>query len=552
MKEENLRKYIAVTGGVLSGLGKGIAAASIGFLLSKNLKVIPIKCDGYLNTDPGTMNPIEHGEVFVLDDGGEVDMDFGHYERFLNIEAKLDWNITMGKIFQSILVKEREGVFLGKTVQFIPHVVDEIKDKIRTIVRKENPEIVLIEVGGTVGDMENELFLEALRQMRLEEGKNNFLFIHLTYIPVPSGVNEQKSKPTQQSVKLLNERGIHPDIIIGRCESPLSMDIKRKIAMFCNINEKEVISGIDTNCIYEIPLNFDKDGITAIINKRFNIYCPPKLDEWELLVKNLKQTIIRPKKTIKLSICGKYTKLEDSYASIREAVIHCEAHLGVKVEIDWVDTTKIEKEKIKIEDSFKNTDAIIIPGGFGFRGMEGKIKVVEYARKNKIPFLGICLGLQIAVIEFARNRCNIHDATTEEEPIDNKNNKAGNFVICLLPEQKKIKDKGATMRLGGYDINIIKDTLAHRVFEKDMIRRRFRHRLEVNPEYHDILKKNGLVLSGWDEEMRIVKVIEIKDHPFFIASQFHPELTSKLYSPSPLFLRLIKAAMDNKYKGDEE
>ncbi len=550
MNEDNLRKYIAVTGGVLSGLGKGIAAASIGFLMSKNLRVIPIKCDGYLNTDPGTMNPIEHGEVFVLDDGGEVDMDFGHYERFLNIEAKIEWNITMGKIFQSILKKEREGIFLGKTVQFIPHVVDEIKQKIRNIIDIEKPEIVLIEVGGTVGDMENELFLEALRQMRLEEGKNNFLFVHLTYVPIPSGVNEQKSKPTQQSVKLLNERGIHPDIIIGRCELPLTKEIKKKIAMFCNISEKEVISGVDTNCIYEIPINYDKDGITAIINKRFNIYCPPSLDEWENLVKNIKSTLKSPARTIRLSICGKYTKLEDSYASIREAVIHCEAHLKVKVNIEWIDTSAIESGNIDIKDALKNTDAIIIPGGFGFRGMEGKVKVVEYARENHVPFLGICLGLQIAVIEFCRNKCAIPDATTEEV-LEYGNNKSSNFVICLLPEQKKIMDKGASMRLGGYDIRLVNDTLAYSIFKSDIIRRRFRHRLEVNPDFHDILSEKGLVMSGWDESMKIVKIIEIKDHPYFIAVQFHPELTSKLHKPSPLFLGLINAAIERKYKEPE-
>ncbi len=547
MKDQNQRKYIAVTGGVLSGLGKGIAAASIGFLLSKNLRVIPIKCDGYLNTDPGTMNPIEHGEVFVLDDGGEVDMDFGHYERFLDIEAKTCWNITMGKVFQSILKKEREGIFLGKTVQFIPHVVDEIKIKIKDIIRMEDPEVVLIEVGGTVGDMENELFLEALRQMRLDEGKNNFLFIHLTYVPVPSGVNEQKSKPTQQSVKLLNERGIHPDIIIGRCEQPLSPEIKRKIAMFCNIGEKEVISGVDTNCIYEIPINYDKDGITAIINKRFNIYCPPRLNEWEVLVNSIKKTLKSPDNTINLSICGKYTKLEDSYASIREAVIHCEAHLGIKVNIDWIDTVAIERNDIELDKTFKNTDAVIIPGGFGFRGMEGKISAVRYARENHIPFLGICLGLQIAVIEFARNCCGISDATTEEA-LEHQITNNGSYVICLLPEQKDIVDKGASMRLGGYDINIRENTLARKIFKSGTVRRRFRHRLEVNPQYHEVLEKNGLILSGWDESNRIVKIIEIGSHPFFVAVQFHPELTSKLQRPSPLFMGLIESALARKIK----
>jgi len=383
--------------------------------------------------------------------------------------------------------------------------------------------------------------------MRLDEGKNNFLFIHLTYVPVPSGVNEQKSKPTQQSVKLLNERGIHPDIIIGRCEQPLSPEIKRKIAMFCNIGEKEVISGVDTNCIYEIPINYDKDGITAIINKRFNIYCPPRLNEWEVLVNSIKKTLKSPDNTINLSICGKYTKLEDSYASIREAVIHCEAHLGIKVNIDWIDTVAIERNDIELDKTFKNTDAVIIPGGFGFRGMEGKISAVRYARENHIPFLGICLGLQIAVIEFARNCCGISDATTEEA-LEHQITNNGSYVICLLPEQKDIVDKGASMRLGGYDINIRENTLARKIFKSGTVRRRFRHRLEVNPQYHEVLEKNGLILSGWDESNRIVKIIEIGSHPFFVAVQFHPELTSKLQRPSPLFMGLIESALARKIK----
>jgi len=547
MSRDDERKYIAVTGGVLSGLGKGIAMASIGALLSHKLKVVPIKCDGYLNTDPGTMNPIEHGEVFVLDDGGEVDMDFGHYERFINVQTKSEWNITMGKIFKAILDKERKGDFLGKTVQFIPHVTDEIKRNIRLIARKEKAEILLIEVGGTVGDMENELFLEALRQMRMEVGQRHFLFVHLTYVPMPRGVNEQKSKPTQQSVKLLNERGIHPDIIIGRTEKPLTKQIKRKIALFCNISENEVISGIDTDCIYEIPLNFDKEGITAIINKRFEMYAPPALDTWRHLVGQLKDALQQPEHTINLALCGKYTKLEDSYASIVEAIAHCQAHLAAKVNIRWLETTDIEQGKRSVDAALKDIHAIIIPGGFGLRGLEGKVRVVRYARENNIPFLGICLGLQIAVIEFARNVCGLPGANTEEvagaEPIAHP-------VVCLLPEQKQVKNKGGTMRLGGYDVSITPHTLAARIFGAATIRRRFRHRLEVNPDYHPLLKEKGMRLSGWHPQRDIVKVIELAGHRYFIASQFHPELTSRLQDPSPMFMGLIQAGISYKEARD--
>src|SRR5690606_37773146 len=372
-------KYIVVTGGVLSGLGKGIAAASIGNLLSGRLKVIPVKCDGYLNTDPGTMNPIEHGEVFVLDDGGELDVDCGHYERFMNIETKFNWNLTMGKVFKNILDKERRGDYLGKTVQFIPHVTDSIKAWFHEIARQENADVLLIEVGGTVGDLENQFYLEAIRQLKRDVGEDNLIYIHLTYVPVPEGVNEQKSKPTQMSVRLLNEKGIEPDIVIGRCRDLLNPSIKEKIASYCNISPLAVISGPDVRSVYEIPLIYEKEGLPELLHSALGIYSPPDLRQWDIWVSNIKNNQINPRKTVTIALCGKYTTLEDSYASVVEALTHVGAHLNVKVAIKWVDTSKIETQA-DVEVALKGADGVIVPGGFGHRGIEGKIKVIRYVR----------------------------------------------------------------------------------------------------------------------------------------------------------------------------
>jgi len=536
-------KYIVVAGGVLSGLGKGIASASIGHILGSKLKVIPIKCDGYLNTDPGTMNPIEHGEVFVLDDGGEVDMDFGHYERFLGVTANSRWNLTMGKVYQEILNKERRGDYLGKTVQLIPHVTDEIKMWLHKIADDEKADICLIEIGGTVGDMENELYIEAVRQLGQEQGTQNIVFILLTYIPIPTGTHEQKSKPTQQAVKLLNERGIFPDIIIGRCEEPLASEIKQKISNFCNVSRDAVISGVDVETVYEIPLRYDSEGLTEILHKKLSIYSPPRMSDWRKLV----DTIKKPKKQVTIAICGKYTRLRDSYASIIEALIHAGAHNDTHVDIDWVETTGIENGTISIDKRLAGIDGVIVPGGFGTRGIEGKIEVIRYCRENDIPFLGICYGMQLAVVEFARNVCNIKGASTTE--IEEDGGDAPEPIICILPDQINVTKKGATMRLGGQDVSLKKGTLARGIYEKSQIRERFRHRYEVNPEYVELLKKSGMVFSGSTPDGKIMQVMELPDHPFFFGTQYHPELISRLETPEPLFRELVSAALTkNKSK----
>ncbi len=533
-------KYIVITGGVLSGLGKGIATASVGHLLSSKLKVIPIKCDGYLNTDPGTMNPIEHGEVFVLDDGGEVDMDFGHYERFLGVTCKSNWNLTMGKVYWRILERERRGDFLGKTVQLIPHVTDEIKNHFKSIAREEKADVVLIEIGGTVGDMENELFIEAVRQLGQEVGEDNIVYIHLTYVPIPPNLGEHKTKPTQQSVKLLNERGIRPDIIIARSPKPLTQKVKEKISLFCNIPPDAVISGPDVKTVYQVPLLYDQQNLTALIHQKLKIYSPPNLAKWEKLV----EAILNPEREVTIAICGKYTDLHDSYASILEALTHAGAHLRAKVKVKWIETTKIEQGKLSVEKALEDVQGVIVPGGFGLRGIEGKIQVIKYCRENKIPFLGICYGMQLAVIEFARNVCNLEGAHTteaEEEGVEVKHP-----VICLLPSQKGLKKKGGTMRLGGQDVYIKPGTFAHKIYGADKVRERFRHRYEVNPEYVPALEKCGLVFSGYEPQENIMQILELPDHPFFVGVQYHPELISKLEKPEPLFYHLVKTALEGQ------
>jgi len=550
MKYSDLKKktkFIVVTGGVISGLGKGIAAASIGALLNSKMKIIPIKCDGYLNTDPGTMNPVEHGEVFVLDDGGEVDMDFGHYERYLNIDTKFKWNLTMGKVFKGILNKERKGEFLGKTVQFIPHVTDAIKNKFYDISEKEEADIILIEVGGTVGDLENMFYLEAVRQLMRETGPENHLSVHLTYVPIPSGVNEQKSKPTQQSVKMLQQNGIFPDIIIARCKKMLDESIKEKIALFCNIDKESVITGIDVPSVYEIPMIFEQQNLPALINKKLGIYSPPKLGEWSKLVDVVKNNKKNAKKEVTIAIAGKYTKLEDAYASVVEALVHSGAHLDTKINIKWINTEKIEKGKLLVKEALEDVDGVIVPGGFGMRGSEGKIDVIKYVRENKIPFLGICYGMQLAVIEYARNVLGLKGANTQEHLEDDPNMKIEDMVILELPGQKDVTAKGGTMRLGGRDVIVKENTLASKIYgNSKTVRRRFRHRYEVNPKYITRLEEAGLTFSGWAEGKTIMQILEIEDHPYFIAGQFHPELTSRFIKPDEMFLNLVKKSLELK------
>jgi len=540
-------KFIFITGGVLSGLGKGVAAASIGALLSR-FRVIPVKCDGYLNVDPGTMNPIEHGEVFVLDDGGEVDMDFGHYERFLSINGKSEWSLTMGKVFSTLIERERQGVYAGTTIQFLPHVADVIKAHFFKIASKENADILLVEIGGTVGDLENEFFIEAARQLSNIVGPDNCIFAHLTYVPIPNGVREQKSKPTQMSMRDLNERGIYPDIIIGRCSDPLTPKIKEKIALYGNIPSKNVISGLDMEYVYEIPLSFQEEGILDIIFKKLKIVgaSSPKMDEWKRLVDVCKKKYKDPKKTLTVALCGKYMQLEDSYASIREALIHAAANLNVACKLKMLDTEFLNKpEGVDILEHVKgqlaDVDAVIVPGGFGSRGMEGKISVIQVAREMNIPYLGICYGMQLAVVEYARHKCGMPLANTME--VESEGIEVKEPVIAFLPGLEYVKVLGGTLRKGGYDIFLKKNSLAEKIYNgASVIRERFRHRYEVNPLYIHKLEEHGLLFSGYSaKEDNIMQMMEIPEHPFFVGCQFHPELTSTLLKPSPLFYHLLKA-----------
>jgi CTP synthase len=524
------RKYIVITGGVLSGLGKGIAAASIGSLLSSNYKVVPIKCDGYLNVDPGTMNPVEHGEVFVLDDGGEVDMDFGHYERFLGISCKSDWSLTMGKVFQEIRTKERRGDYLGKTVQMVPHVSEFIRDYFIKIGEDNNADIVLVEIGGTIGDMENELFVEAARSLSNKVGKNNVLYVHLTYVPVPLGVDEQKSKPTQQSVSLLRQRGIEPQIIIARCKEMLTENVKQKISSFSNLSFDEVITGLNVDDVYKIPLVFEEQGLSQLLARKLDIRIKSDLEIWRNLIKSRENA----EKQITIAIAGKYTSLEDSYASIIEALNHCAAHYSTRINIRWIDTSAQNFD-------LNNVSGVIVPGGFGSRGVEGKIKIIQECREKNIPLLGICYGLQLAVVEFARNVCGINAHTSEVNP------ETPNPVIDMLESQKEIKEKGGTMRLGSYLAFVKENSLVHSLYSSLKVHERHRHRYEVNPKYHELLTNNGLVFSGLSPDKTLVEFIELPNHRYFVATQGHPELKSCLLKPAPLFKGLVEAALNFEY-----
>ncbi len=527
-----MQKFVVVTGGVLSGLGKGVAAASIGKLLSSDYKIIPIKCDGYLNTDPGTMNPIEHGEVFVLDDGGEVDMDFGHYERFLDVTCKFDWNLTMGKVYMGVIDKEREGDYLGNTVQLIPHVTDYIKKRWKNIAREEDSDVTLIEIGGTVGDIENELYIEAARQLEQDLGRENVMYVHLTYVPIPETVNEQKTKPTQQSVQLLRERGVEPNMIIGRCEEWLTEKVKEKISLFCDVPTEAVITGKDVENIYRLPLMFEDEGVLEVIEEELDLEISENEREWKQLIENLEN----PKEEVNIAICGKYTDLGDSYASILEALTHCAAHFKTEVNVEMVETTGDPNFSELLED----TDGVIVPGGFGTRGIEGKIDAIKYCRKKGIPFLGICYGMQLAVVEYARNVCGLEDANTTEVDED-----TSHPVIDIMPEQKEIEEMGGTMRLGSYPAILEKGSLAHELYGKTEVSERHRHRYEVNMEYVDQLKEEGMVFSGMSPDGRLPEFMELPDHPYFIGTQGHPELKSKLEDPAPLFHGLVEAALEN-------
>ena len=519
-----------ITGGILSGLGKGTTAASIARLLKNNGKIVTIKFDGYLNVDPGTMNPIEHGEVFVLDDGTEVDMDFGHYERFLGIPTKGEWSITSGKIFQSIIEKERRGVFLGRTIQIFPHLVNEIIEHVEEIINKEQPDYLFIEIGGTVGDIENSWFIRA---MKILKRKYKVEFIHLTYSPFLHNVEEYKTKPAQRDIALLRQLGIEPDIVILRSKDFVPERIKQKLAEQVDLEQKRIINGRDVSNVYEIPLMFEQQGLIKIIEQLIGKPIHTDLKKWRELIENMNNA----KQTVTIAIAGKYTYLKDSYASVIEALKHAGANLGVKINIKWIETANVEDN---IKQLLSDVQGVIVPGGFGKRGIEGKIKVIQYARTNNLPFLGICLGLQLAVVEFARNVCKLKDAnSTEFEP------KTKHNVIDLLDEQRNISQLGGTMRLGSYPAVLKKGTKTYELYGKQLVYERHRHRYEVNPEYHKILQKHGLVFSGMSPDNKLVEFIELPNHKFFIATQAHPELKSQLENPAPLFIGLVRAAIRN-------
>ena len=532
-------KFIFVSGGVISGLGKGITASSIGrLLISRGLNVSAIKIDPYLNIDAGTMNPFEHGEVYVLEDGGEADLDLGNYERFMGLKLTRDHNITTGKIYKSVIEKERHGDYLGKTVQIIPHITDEIKNWIMRVSRHTNADVTIVELGGTVGDMESMPFLEAVRQLGAEVGYENALYIHTTLVPVMGSVGEQKTKPTQHSVKELMAIGIKPDVIVGRSKEPMSEDIRRKISMFCGVPVEAVISSPDARSIYEVPMILEKQGIADYIIKRMNLtpYTVKRdMKDWESFLKK----VLEPSNEVTIALVGKYTKLADSYLSHIEAFAHAGAELDTKVHIKFIDSDDLisnDPEKL-----LNDVQGILVPGGFGVRGVEGKIIASRYAREHKIPFLGVCLGFQIATIGIARDLLGLKDANSTEFDERTKDP-----VIFMMGEQTDIEDKGATMRLGAQPVDVKEGSFAAKLYDATKISERHRHRYEVNPAYIERFEAVGWRFTGRSDNGRRMEIGELVDHPFFVASQFHPEFKSEPMNPTPLHLGLVRAALEYK------
>ena len=534
-------KYIFVLGGVISGLGKGIAAASIGYLLkSAGLKVSIIKLDPYLNVDPGTMNPYQHGEVFVLDDGSETDLDLGHYERFIDVNMSKANNATTGQIYSTVLDRERRGDYLGATIQVIPHITDEIINRIRAVNKPRKFDVVICEVGGTVGDIESLPFLEAIRQLSLEVGYRNQIIVHVTLVPYIRASEELKTKPTQHSVMKLREIGLTPDIIFCRSDRKLTKAVKDKLALFGNVAGDHVIEGLDVPSIYEVPLELHRQKMGQIIMDRLELPPQPNIEYLEKFIHRFKN----PKHNVTIAMCGKYTELPDAYKSILEAFVHSGVENNSSVNVNWVNTEKIHNDDDATK-AFANVDGILIPGGFGSRGSEGKILTSKFARENKVPFLGICLGLQCAVIDFSRYMCGLEGANSTEF-----NRRTKYPVITLMESQRAIKRKGGTMRLGAYDCELTPGTKAYKAYRKKNISERHRHRWEVNNRYRERLQKNGLVFSGVNNELNLVEMIELQDHPWFVAGQFHPELKSRVSSAHPLFRDFIGAAVQFHLKSD--
>jgi CTP synthase len=529
-------KYIFVLGGVMSGLGKGIAASSIGYLLKQaGVKVTIMKLDPYLNVDPGTMNPYQHGEVFVLDDGSETDLDLGHYERFIDVNMTKDNNATSGQIYSTVLDRERKGEYLGDTVQVIPHITDEIKNRIKKLNINNKYEVVICEVGGTVGDIESLPFMEAIRQLSLEVGYHNHMLVHVTLLPFVKASGELKSKPTQHSVMKLREIGLAPDMILCRSEHSIEQSVRDKIALFCNVKADHVIEGRDVPSIYEVPLAMHEQNAGQLIKQRLKINKIPKLKDLRKFISDYKN----PLSQVTIAMCGKYTELIDSYKSVMESFVHAGVENNARVNVKWVKTEKI-KDTQSAQKEFEDVDGILLLPGFGSRGAEGKIQSSKYARELGIPFLGICLGLQCAVIDFARHVCGLKDANSTEF-----NKKTKYPIIDLMESQRAIKVKGGTMRLGAYDCDLKPGTKTYKAYKKKKISERHRHRYEVNNRYRGKLEKNGLIFSGVNTDLGVVEAIEIADHPWFVAGQFHPELKSRVNKAHPLFREFIKAAIKN-------
>ncbi len=530
-------KYVFVTGGVVSSIGKGLASASLGALLeARGLRVTIMKLDPYINVDPGTMSPYQHGEVFVTDDGAETDLDLGHYERFTNARMTRSNNFTTGRIYEAVISKERRGEYLGATVQVIPHITDEIKARVRDAVDDPaHPDVAIIEIGGTVGDIESLPFLEAIRQLKIEAGPQNAISMHVTLVPYIETAGELKTKPTQHSVKEMREIGIQPDILLCRTKQMLNKATKDKIAMFSNVPVEAVISAIDVKCIYELPLHLHSEGLDDLVAERLNIWSrAPDMSAWQRIV----ERFTKPAKgSVKIGVVGKYVHLKDAYKSLNEALVHGGIANDVRVELEYIDSEEVEREGA--EKFLGSVDALLVPGGFGDRGTEGKIQAIGYARTNKIPFFGICLGMQLAVVEFARSVAGLENANSAEFDRDTQH-----AVIDLMPEQRSVRTKGATMRLGGFPCTLVPGSVAAEAYGTTEISERHRHRYEFANDFREPLEKAGLILSGTSPDRKLVEMIELKDHPYFVGCQFHPEFKSKPLAPHPLFSRFVRAALE--------
>ncbi|WP_462258324.1 CTP synthase [Dialister invisus] len=533
-----MTKYIFVTGGVVSSLGKGITAASLGRLLkNRGYKVTIQKFDPYINIDPGTMSPYQHGEVFVTDDGAETDLDLGHYERFIDENLSKASNVTTGKIYQSVINKERKGEYLGSTIQVIPHITNEIKDRVLRVGKNDNADIVITEIGGTVGDIESLPFLEAIRQVKKDvPNRNDVIYVHVTLVPYIAAAGELKTKPTQHSVKELRSIGIQPDIIVCRTVEKLSDEMKKKIGMFCDVEPEAVINNLTADSIYEVPLLMEQEGLDHIALKKLGLEDRPvDMEDWKAMVERMTTA----KKEVQIALVGKYVRLHDAYLSVAEALSHAGYAMGAKVNIRWINSEILEEEKPDLDEVFAGVDGIVVPGGFGYRGVEGKIDAIRYARENKIPFLGLCLGMQCAVIEFARNVCHMEQANSSEFIPDGKYP-----VIDLMPDQEDVTEKGGTMRLGIYPCKLKEGTKARDLYEnQEIVYERHRHRYEVSNEFRPQMEAAGLVVSGTSPNDRLVEIIELKDHPYFAATQAHPEFKSRPNRPHPLFNGFMEAAV---------